>query len=155
MLTVVALAGIWTAVPDTEAPLASVCVLAPLSVFYLLAPRTPGPVGSLALVATVVGAVWTGSAGWGSALATVGAVGLIAPLPLVAGFNTPSRGGSLGLLVAMQIAAGALLPRFVISRSVPVAVGVMVVANVSMLIVDAVALRRDPGAGEPRVPDGV
>lgn len=84
-LTVVSLVGVWSAVPDTEPPLAAACVLAPIGLSRLQSTRSVGPVGTAALVVAVFGAVWVGSAGWGAALATGCAVGMVLCAPLAVG----------------------------------------------------------------------
>jgi hypothetical protein len=131
-LAVVALAGIWAAVPDTEPPLAAACALFPISVSYTAKGRIPGPAATLALVVAMAGAVWVGSAGWGAALATVGAVGLIATGPLVIGFGKVIHTRRAFVLVALQGLVGLLLPRFVMTRSVAVAVGVVIAVNLAL-----------------------
>lgn len=131
-LAVVALAGIWAAVPDTEPPLAAACALLPISVVYAVKGRIPGPAATLALVVAMAGAVWVGSAGWGAALATVGAVGLIASAPVVIGFGKVLHARRFFVLVVLQGLVGLLLPRSVMSRPVAVAVGVVIVVNAAL-----------------------
>lgn len=149
LLAVVALAGIWTGVPDTEPPIAAGLVLFPVAVRYFVTRRPPGPTATLAVVIAMTGAVWTGSAGWGSALATLGAVGLIASAPLTIGFRPVPDTPRLALLVGSQFLVGALLPRFVAFRSVPMAVGVSVGVNLALVVVAfAVAGRRPRRSSE-------
>lgn len=131
-LAVVALAGIWAAVPDTEPPLAAACALLPVSVSHAVKGRMPGPGATLALVVAMAGAVWVGSAGWGAALATVGAVGLIASAPVVIGFAKVVDGRRLVVLVVLQALVGLFLPRLVMSRSVGVALGIVVSVNAAL-----------------------
>ena len=56
-LTVVSLVGVWSAVPDTEPPLAAGCVLVGLGAERLVAGRAVGRPGTAALVVAVAGAV--------------------------------------------------------------------------------------------------
>ena len=154
ILVVVTLVGVWSAVPDTEAPLAAAAVLLPISAVFLAVGRAPGPVGAASLLVAVAGSVWTGSAGWGSAMATVGAVGLIATLPLLTGYATAVRGRTYSALVVMQVIAGLGLPRTIMSRSVPVAVGVVLVVNALLLGAAAILLRNATPPVRGRSPVG-
>ncbi len=96
--TVVSLLGVWSAVPDTEPALAAGLVLAPVALVRSARGPSVGPGGTAALVVAVLGAVWVGSAGWGAALATAAAVGVVAVGPLVLGFARTAR---------REVAAGA------------------------------------------------
>jgi hypothetical protein len=144
-LAVVALAGVWAAVPDTEPPLAAAAALVPIAVLRSIRRVAVGPSATAALVVAVVGAVWVGSAGWGAALASMGAVGLIAVAPLVSGMGTRTRqlprGRLLVELVAAQAVVSLAVPRLVMSRPVPVAVAV---AAVVTLLLGAWCARRMP-----------
>lgn len=144
-LTVVTLVGVWAGVPDTEPALSVGLTLAPLACWHLATGRAPGRVGTVAAVVAVLGAVWTGSAGWGAALASVGAVGLIASAPVVAGFTRPARGTGLGVLVTLQIVVGLGLPRLVMDRPVGAAVGIAVAANAALLAAFMVIEHAAPG----------
>lgn len=135
ILAVIALAGIWTAVPDTEPAVAVGFVLLPVALAHFSHLRAPGPAATLAVVVMVIGAAWTGSAGWGTALAAMGAVGLIATAPLVCGFGAVRDPARLGVLVGLQCAVGLLLPRFVAFRSVPVAAMVSIGVNITLVFV--------------------
>ncbi|MCO5321177.1 MAG: hypothetical protein M9922_07235 [Microthrixaceae bacterium] len=131
-LTVVALVGIWAAVPDTEPPLAAIGALLPISVLQGVKGQIPGPGATAALVVAVAGAVWVGSAGWGAALATVGAIGLIASAPIIIGFNRAFHGRRLVVLLMFQGLVGLLMPRWVMSRPVGMAVVVVVAINLGL-----------------------
>lgn len=148
VLTVVALAGIWAAVPDTEAPLAVALTLTPLASWHLIKGTVPGPVGTAAVVVAVLGAAWVGSAGWGSALASMGSVGLIATAPLLNGFREVADRSALSVLVGLQSVVGLLLPRLVMSRAVHVASGLSIAVNALLVLVSIVILGLSPGRSE-------
>ncbi len=127
VLTVVSLAGIWSAVPDTEPPLMAAMVLLPTALWWLRTDRSPGPVGSIALVVSAAGATWVGSAGWGSALATLGALGAVAVAPVVLGVGRRLGGSALVVVVGLHLVVALVVPRSIMRREVPVAVAVAVV----------------------------
>lgn len=87
----------------------------------------------------LAGAVWVGSAGWGAAVATFGAVGLIATAPVVFGFRALPDRRTLTVLVGLQFTVGLLLPRFVMSRDVHIAGGVSIGVN-ALLVLVSIAL---------------
>lgn len=154
MLTVVSLIGVWSAVPDTEPPLAAACVLFPLALRYAFADATRsgspmGPVGPIAtasLSISVIGAGWVGSAGRGAALATVCVVGMIPIAPLVLGFDSIADDSAtrslsrqrIWLLAAVHLVAALLLPRIMMRRSVGVAS--LIAATVVCLMASVVYL---------------
>lgn len=147
LLTVVSLVGVWSAVPDTEAPLAAGCALAPIALMWAVRGVTVGPVGTVALVVAVTGPVWVGSAGWGSALATVVAVGMVAVAPVVAGFG-PDRltGTGRRAVIGVHLAVALLVPRLLMRRSVAVAtVGAVAVVAVELVV----ALLARSGRADP------
>ncbi len=132
-LVVVTLVGIGVAVPDTEPPVATAAVILPVIVGWSFARRSPGPAATIAVVLAMGGAVWVGSAGWGAARAGLGAIGLIALLPLVRGFGRVVPMPGLGVLVALQGITGVVLPRMLDERSVVVAVLLAVAVNVVLV----------------------
>lgn len=148
-LTVVALAGIWSAVPDTEPPLAASFALAPISLWYLAGRRAPGVAATAAAIVAMAGAVWVGSAGWGAAVATVGAIGLIATAPMVFGFGAVRCTTTLTVLVSLQFMVGLLLPRFVMSRDAHIAGGVSIGVNAVFVLVSVALV----GASRVRSPE--
>ena len=143
-LAAVGAVGIWAAVPDTEAPLAVAAVLAPVVLTQALG-RTLGHgtlgspigrVGTAALVVALVGSVWVGSAGWGSALASVCAVGAVAVAPLVLGFGRPLAGRAWWTLASAHVVVVLVVPRAVMRWSVPAA---WVAAAVSLALLAAIS----------------
>lgn len=123
VLGVASLIGVWSAVPDTEPALASACVLAPTALCWVLRRHPVGPAGTAALVVTVLGSVWVGSAGWGAALAVGCAVGMVAVAPVVLGFGSPRlRGGAWWALVGAHLVVALALPRVIMRQSVGMAV---------------------------------
>lgn len=147
-LTVVSLAGVWSAVPDTEPALATGTALVPFAI--LVAFRAGqrkylrvGPVSTVALALAVVGATWVGSAGWGSALVAVIAVGMVAIAPMVLGFGQdPLPLRPLALLGSIHIVVAVVVPRAVMRRSVPIAVSVGLATTVALIVVTALIGRR-------------
>lgn len=135
LLAVVSLAGIWSAVPDTEPPLMTAMVLVPSALWWARTDRSPGPAGTAALVVAGGGAAWVGSAGWGSALATVCAVGAVAVAPAVLGFGRRLTGRALVAVAGVHLVVALVVPRSIMRREVPVAAGAAVVA---LLVVGAV-----------------
>ena len=142
-MAVMSLVGVWSAVPDTEPPLAAAAVLLPIAVSRAAGGRPIGPASSVALLVAVCGAAWVGSAGWGAALATACAVGLIAVAPLVWGFGTVASGRVLAGLLTAQAVVALVVPRTVMSRSVPVAV---VIAMAVLLLSTAVCAQLRPSS---------
>lgn len=138
-LAVASLAGVWAAVPDTEAPLAAAAVLGPLAVLRAARGPAPGPAGTVALVVAVAGAAWVGSAGWGAALASAGAVGAVAVAPLVAGFGRELRGAAGAAVVAAHLVVALVVPRLLMHRSAGVAAAAAVGALVAVAVVVGVA----------------
>lgn len=135
-MTVMSLAGVWSAVPDTEAPLAAGCVLVPSAVTRALGGRSVGPAASGALAIAVLGAAWVGSAGWGAALASCVAVGMVLVAPGVVGFvATPLSARPIGLLVFGHLPVALFVPRAVAFRSVPVAIAIDVVVCAWLVLV--------------------
>lgn len=157
-LAAVGAVGIWAAVPDTEAPLAVAAVLAPVVLTQALG-RTLGHgtlghatlghatvgstvgspigrVGTAALVVALVGSVLVGSAGWGSALASVCAVGAVAVAPLVLGFGRPLAGRAWWTLASAHVVVVLVVPRAVMRWSVPAA---WVAAAVSLALLAAIS----------------
>ena len=147
-LAAVGAVGIWAAVPDTEAPLAVAAVLAPVVLTQALG-RTLGHgtlgstvgspigrVGTAALVVALVGSVWVGSAGWGSALASVCAVGAVAVAPLVLGFGRPLAGRAWWTLASAHVVVVLVVPRAVMRWSLPAA---WVAAAVSLALLAAIS----------------
>ncbi|MEI2700596.1 MAG: hypothetical protein V9E94_20495 [Microthrixaceae bacterium] len=79
--------------------------------------------GTAALVVALVGSVWVGSAGWGSALASVCAVGAVAVAPLVLGFGRPLAGRAWWTLASAHVVVVLVVPRAVMRWSLPARVG--------------------------------
>lgn len=135
-LAIVSLVGVWASVPDTEPALAAGAVLAPLALALAAAHRPVGPVGTVALGVAVLGPVWVGSAGWGAALATVSAIGVVAAAPLVDGFRraTLSRAGWAAVVIAQVLIAWPL-SRVIMRQSVVVAVMLSAIGLTAALLV--------------------
>ncbi len=153
LLTVVSLVGVWSAVPDTEAPLAAGCALAPIALMWAVRGVTVGPVGTVALVVAVTGPVWVGSAGWGAALATVVVVGMVAVAPVVAGFGADHLTGTgRRVVIGVHVAVALLVPRLLMRRSVAVAtVGAVAVVAAELVVA---WLARSGGADPDRLVAG-
>lgn len=140
-MAVASLAGVWSAVPDTEAPLAAGCVLAPLALGRgvgnrRLGNRHVGPVASGALVISILGAAWVGSAGWGAALASCAAAGMTVVAPCVVGFVTKPIGkGPVRWLLLGHLPVALLLPRLVAFRSVVVAIVIDLIALACLVVI--------------------
>lgn len=147
MLAVVSLAGIWSAVPDTEPPLLVTMVLLPSALWWARTDRAPGRAGTAALVVAGAGAAWVGSAGWGAALATVVAMAGIAVVPLVVGFGRPLVGRALLVVTGAHLVVALVVPRSIMRREVPLAVGIAVLVAVALAGVTALAARPRPRTG--------
>ena len=142
---VISLLGVWAAVPDTEPALAAGCVLAPLATAHLVRGRSSGPAGTAALVVMVFGAVWVGSAGWGSALATCSAVGMVAVAPMVLGFGVASWArGSLSAVLLAHAAVAVPVSRVIMGSSAPVGWAIAVVALCSLAALATVVPTTEP-----------
>jgi hypothetical protein len=155
VLCLVSLAGVWSAVPDTEAAVAMGAVLAPLAASHLRRGPSPGPAGTAALVVGVLGAVWVGSAGRGAALTAVAAVGMLLIAPAVLGWGELPPGRDRTAVVVSHVAVALVLPRAVMERPAPVAAGAAVALSAVLVGVAALvrrgrdgraaAVRRSPG----------
>ncbi len=121
ILAAVGLVGVWAAVPDTEPPLVVAALLTPVVASQAVRHRSIGRAGTAALVVSVLGAVWVGSAGWGSALAAVCAVGAVGVAPLVLGFARPLVGPAWWTLLGAHLVVVLSVPRPVMRWSVPLA----------------------------------
>jgi hypothetical protein len=141
-LTVVALVGVWAAVPDTEPPLSSAAALVPLAVLRPARGAAVGPQGTAALVVVLVGAVWVGSAGRGAALCALCAVGLLAVAPAVFGFGSAGalRGRVLVEAVVVQAVVSLLVPRLIMGRAT--ATAAVVAAGVTVVLLGWCGWRR-------------
>lgn len=144
-LAVVSLVGVWASVPDTEPALAAGAVLAPLALALALGRRPVGPAGTVALGVAVLGPVWVGSAGWGAALSTVSAIGVVAAAPIVDGFRS-ARLTPVGwsAVVATQLMLSVPLSRVIMRQSVVVAVMLSAMGLTLALLVMAVAPGQQP-----------
>lgn len=157
--TVVSLVGVWSAVPDTEPALAAGCVLAALGLERLLGRRPVGRPGTAALVVAVVGATWVGSAGWGSAVATVCAVGMVLCAPVAVGFGRAelSDGGRrpwvLPTLLAAHAVVALAVPRFVMRRDTAVAAAIAVAVMVALNVLARLVAGPDTGPDSGELPD--
>lgn len=136
VLAIAGLVGVWAAVPDTEPPLVAAALLAPVVVSQALAGRTVGRTGTAALVVALLGAVWVGSAGRGSALAAVCAVGAVAVAPPVLGFARSLVGPAWWALAGAHLVVVLAVPRLVMRWSVPLAWGASLG---SLLVIGVVA----------------
>ncbi len=136
VLAVAGLIGVWVAVPDTEPPLVAAVLLTPLVASQAARGRPVGRAGTAALVVAVLGAVWVGSAGRGSALAAVCAVGAVAVAPLVLGLTRPLVGPRWWTLAGAHLVVVLAVPRVVMRWSVPLA---WCASVVSLLLLAAVA----------------
>lgn len=119
-------------------------VLVPLSLLRLRSGPIVGPAGTAALTVGVLGAVWVGSAGWGSALTAACALGMILVAPLVLGWVELAPGRQRQALLAVHAAVALVVPRSVMQRSVPVAVALAVALSLVMGAV-AVLVRHERG----------
>ncbi len=138
----VSLVGIWTAVPDTEPPLALACALAPVALAWVVRKRSVGPVGTAALVAGVVGAVWVGSAGRTAVLVSVVALGMVAIAPLVSLGRQWHPSGQGWIVLGVVHAVVALgVPRQLLDVDVPTAL-LWGLAAVTAEVVVAVGVSR-------------
>ena len=152
-LAVVSLIGVWASVPDTEPALAAGAVLAPLALALAAARRPVGMAGTVALGVAVLGPVWVGSAGWGAALATVSAIGVVAAAPAVFGFRrVPLTTTGWVVVVVAHVLIAVPLSRVIMRQSVVVAVMLSAMGLVAALLAMTGAPRRLPPAkpGEPR-----
>ena len=144
-MAVLSLAGVWSAVPDTEAPLAAACVLAPLALGGAASGRTVGPVASASLVVSIIGAAWVGSAGWGAALAPCVAVGMIGVAPVVLGLRPTGMGSrSTRVLLVAHTPVALLVPRVVAFRSVPAAIAIDLAVVIVLVLVARAAQPSTP-----------
>lgn len=153
-LAVVSIVGVWTSVPDTEPALAAGAVLAPLALALAAARRPVGPAGTAALVVAILGPIWVGSAGWGAALATVSAIGVVAAAPVVGGFRRASLSAAQwSAVITTQVVIAVPLSRVIMRRSVPVAVVLSVLGLAAALLVMSLVLtpgqRSQAGAVKP------
>jgi len=131
--------------PDTEPAVAVAFALAPLTLLTLLHGRrgqVVGPAGTAALVVAVLGAAWVGSAGRIVGVAAIGTVGLLAVAPAVLGWRVLPAGTGRTALIVAQAAAGLVLPRAVMQRSIAATVIATLVVTMALMCV-AVLVRRD------------
>jgi hypothetical protein len=140
-MAVISLVGAWSAVPDTEPPLAVTAALAPIALWRAAKGPSSGPDATVALVVAVLGATWVGSAGWGAALATGCAVGMVAVAPVVLRFGRVLTGSALVIVACAHIALALVLPRAIMRRPVPVAVAIALAALVLLGAVCALVRR--------------
>ena len=133
-LAVVSLVGVWASVPD-----------APRALAVALGRRPVGPAGTGALGVAGLGPVWVGSAGWGAALSTVSAIGVVAAAPIVDGFRS-ARLTPVGwsAVVATQLMLSVPLSRVIMRQSVVVAVMLSAMGLTLALLVMAVAPGQQP-----------
>ena len=152
-LAVVSLIGVWASVPDTEPALAAGAVLAPLALALAAARRPVGMAGTVALGVAVLGPVWVGSAGWGAALATASAIGVVAAAPAVFGFRrVPLTTTGWVVVVVAHVLIAVPLSRVIMRQSVVVAVMLSAMGLTAALLAMTGAPRRppSPGAGTSR-----
>ncbi len=147
-LTIVSLVGVWVSVPDTEPALAAGAVLAPLVLALAAAKRPVGPAGTVALGVAILGSVWVGSAGWGAALATVSAIGVVAAAPAVFGFRrVPLTTTGWVVVVVAQVLIAVPLSRVIMRQSVVVAVMLSAMGLTAALLAMTGAPRHPPSPG--------
>jgi len=127
----VSLVGVWSAVPDTEPPLAAGCVLAVVGAERLWSRRPVGPPASAALVVAVVGAAWVGSAGSTPAIASAAAVGMVLCAPAVLGFRKLDLQRAAAL-AAVHVVGALTVPRLLMRQDSRTAV----IGAVALLLVD-------------------
>lgn len=114
-LVLVSVFGVWSAVPDTEPPLALACALAPLAVERVRRGVSVGSAATAALVVGTAGAVWVGSAGKDALLASVCALGMVLFAPLVAiGHPWRPTGAGWTVVVAVHVVVALTIPRLLI-----------------------------------------
>ena len=145
VLALIGLVGVWSAMPDTEPAVAVAFALAPLTALTVLhggRGQVVGPVGTAALVVGVLGAAWVGSAGRVVGVVAVGTVAVLAFAPAVLGWRVLRPGPGRTVLIAAQAAAGLVLPRAVMQRSVPTTILATLVVTMALMFV-AVLVRRD------------
>ncbi|MFZ1432818.1 MAG: hypothetical protein WAR61_05745, partial [Candidatus Microthrix parvicella] len=108
--------------------------------------RPVGPAGTVALGVAVLGPVWVGSAGWGAALSTVSAIGVVAAAPIVDGFRS-ARLTPVGwsAVVATQLMLSVPLSRVIMRQSVVVVAVMLSAMGLTLaLLVMAVAPGQQP-----------
>lgn len=135
-MAVVSLVGVWTAVPDTEPPLAAFGLLAPLAVWSVRRLPGPGRTGTVVLVVTVLGAALCGSAGRTAAMASAVALGAVLCAPSVLGFRDEPP-PVVRRLVAVHLPVALVVPRVLMERAAPVAL----LGAVAVLALCALACR--------------
>lgn len=139
---VVSLVGVWSAVPDTEPPLAVMAALVPVALWRAAKGPSTGPSAAVALAVAVLGATWVGSAGWGAALATGCAVGMVAVAPVVLCFGRALTGPALVVVAGAHLVIALALPRVLMRPPVSVAVA-MVVGALLLLAAVCVLVGRE------------
>jgi hypothetical protein len=144
VMAVISLVGVWSAVPDTEPPLAALAALTPIAVWRAVRGPSSGPAGAASLVVAVLGATWVGSAGWGAALATGCAVGMVAVAPVVLRFGRAFTGSALVVVAGAHVAVALVLPRVIMRQTVPVAMAIAATALLALAAVCVLARRLDP-----------
>ncbi len=148
-LAVVSLVGVWASVPDTEPALAVGAVLAPLALALAAARRPVGVAGTVALGVAVLGSIWVGSAGWGAALATVSALGVVAAAPAVFGFRrVPLTPAGWAVVAVAQVLIAVPLSRVMMRQTVVVAVMMSAIGLTAALLAMTGAPRRPPPPGQ-------
>lgn len=149
-LTVVSLVGVWSAVPDTEPPLVAACMIAPLGLGRLAERRPVSTAGTSVLVVAVLGAVWVGSAGWGAALASSCAVGMVLCAPVALGFGrTPIDRRQRHLLTGIHVVVALVVPRVVMRLQVGWAAAVAVLTLLAVLTSARLVSEPERSSGGP------
>lgn len=147
-LTVVSLVGVWSAVPDTEPPLAAGCALAALGLGRVVASRSVGRPGTAALVVAVAGATWAGSAGRGAAMASACAVGMVLCGPVAAGFTDGGiRRAGRRVLIGAHLVVALVVPRTVMRLDAGEASGVAASVMAALLVLARAVVVHDRHAG--------
>lgn len=143
-LAVVSLAGVWSAVPDTEPPLAAGCVMVGLGLNRWVSRRPVGPAGTAALVVSVLGSVWVGSAGWGAAMASACAVGMVLCAPVAAGFTARGiRPTGRGGLIGAHLVVALVVPRAVMGLDARAAAAIAASVMVALVVVAGAVVVHD------------
>lgn len=151
VVAVVAVAGVWATVADTEAPLLFGAGLVPV-VAVMPMIRRPGGTGSLVLAGAVCGAVVTGglSGAFGGSQRWAALACGAAVYPLVCGVRPRTSRGWVGLVV-VEVLAVVCASRLLADSRLVAAIGGALLAVALCLGVAAFSSRRPPPEPTPSV----